>query len=362
MQGVLNYTSSMSLRRRTPILLLCLALIAGCATTLPDDAPKQVLIPLLYATDRNVDLSDDASSFYGSDRGELSFGMATVALSPRKEGDSPFADWSRWQPRSDAAHNRNELLTVAPLDHGSFNSRLDRSVILYVHGFRRDFDIAAMDLALVVYEADLRSVPVFFSWPSGNSVLGYAGDTTNARWATNDLRDTLKLLLNQPSVDTVHIAAHSLGGNGLLDALERLSQDDEARIDKIGEVILASPDIDTGLFRREYLPMLRRVGSRTTLYITENDVPLQASQRVNRNNRLGDASSEIFIAEGIETVVFSDVVTFMNSHDAIVEIGNVQADLHYLLEDRLGASERPTLEAVDTEDGRYWRAQPYSAQ
>jgi len=52
----------------------------------------------------------------------------------------------------------------------------------------------------------------------------------------------------------------------------------------------------------------------------------------------------------------------MNSHDAIVEIGNVQADLHYLLEGRLGASERPTLEAVDTEDGRYWRAQPYSAE
>jgi len=329
---------------------------------LPDDVPKQVLIPLLYATDRNIDLSEDAPSFYGSDRGELSFGMTTVALSPRKEGDSPFSDWSRWQPRNNAAYNRSELLTVVPLDRGSFDTRLDRSVILYVHGFRRDFDIAAMDMALVVYGANLHSVPVFFSWPSGNSVLGYAGDTTNIRWATNDLRDTLKYLLNQPSVDTVHIAAHSLGGNGLLDALERLSQDDEAQIDKIGEVVLASPDIDTGLFRREYLPMLRRVGSRTTLYITENDVPLQASQRVNRSNRLGDASAEIFIEEGIETVVFSDVVTFMNSHDAIVEIGNVQADLHYLLEDRLGASERPTLEAVDTEDGRYWRAQPYSAE
>jgi esterase/lipase superfamily enzyme len=352
----------MSLHHQPSLLFLCLAFLAGCATNLPDHAPKQVLIPLLYATDRNVDLSAGASSFYGSDRGELSFGMTTVALSPRKKGDSPFADWSRWQPRSDAAYNRNELLTVAPLDRGSFSERLGRSVILYVHGFRRDFNIAAMDLALVVYGADLRSVPIFFSWPSGNSVLGYAGDTTNARWATNDLRDTLRYLLNQPSVDTVHIAAHSLGGNGLLDALERLSQEDGVRIDKIGEVILASPDIDTGLFRREYLPLLRRVGSRTTLYITENDVPLQASQRVNRNNRLGDASSEIFIEDGIETVVFSDVVTFMNSHDAIVEIGNVQADLHYLLEDRLGANERPTLEAVDTEDGRYWRAQPYPAQ
>ena len=350
----------MPLRHRTSFFLLCLTVLAGCVTTLPGDAPKQVLIPLLYATDRGIDPLGDTSSIYGVDRGDLSFGMATIALSPRKEGESPFADWSRWQPRSDASYNRNELLTVSPLDHASFDTRLGRSVILYVHGARRDFDLAAMDLALVVYEADLQSVPVFFSWPSGMSVLGYAGDATNMRWATNDLRDTLKHLLNQPSVDTVHIAAHSIGNSGLLDALERLSRDDEARIDKIGEVILASPDVDTGLFRREYLPMLRRICSRITLYATENDVPLQASQKVNRNYRLGDASSEIFIEDGIETIVFSDVVTFMNSHDAIIEIGNLQADLHYLLEDRLGAGERPNLEAVDAEQGRYWRAQPYS--
>ncbi len=347
---------------RPKFIILCLAALAGCVTTMPVDTPKQVLIPLLYATDRHVDLSTDASSFYGTDRGGLAYGKTTVALSPRKEGESPFADWSRWQPRSDASRNRNELLSVSPLDREAFSAEVDRSVFLYIHGFRRDFNIAAIDLALVVYEADLHSVPVFFSWPSGNSVLGYAGDRTNMRWATNDLRDTIKLLLSLPTVDTVHIAAHSLGSSGLLDALERLSHDDDARIDKIGEVILASPDVDSDLFRREHLPVLRSIGSRVTLYATDNDVPLQTSQRVNRNDRLGDASTEIFIEEGIETVVFSDVVTFMNSHDAIVEIGAVQADLHHLLEGRLGADERPTLEAVDTERGRYWRALPFSAQ
>ena len=106
--------------------------------------------------------------------------------------------------------------------------------------------------------------------------------------------------------------------------------------------------------------MLRKLGVRATLYATENDVPLQASQAVNRYKRLGDARAEIFIDSGIETVVYSDVVTFFNSHDAIVEIGDLQADLHYLLEEGLGASERPTLAAVDTEQGRYWRARPYA--
>ncbi|MDX1509134.1 MAG: alpha/beta hydrolase [Woeseiaceae bacterium] len=353
----------MKILHRHFLVLSGLMALAGCASTLPDETPEQVLVPLFYVTDRATDTADDPPSIYGSERGQVQFGRAKVALSPRKEGESPFADWSRWEPRANGSRHRNELATLSPLDPASFDAELrtampvehGRSVFLYVHGFRRDFDVAAIDLASVVYEADLQSLPVLFSWPSGTSVLGYAGDASSVRWATNDLRDTIRHLLELPDVDTLHLAAHSLGNVGLLEALVRLSRDPDARLDKIGEIVLASPDVDTGLFQREYMDPLRSIGARVTLYVTENDVPLQASQRVNRHERLGDASTEIFIGDGIETVVFSDVVTFMNSHDAIVEIGNVQADIHYLLEERLGASERPSLEAVDTEDGRYWR-------
>ena len=119
-----------------------------------------------------------------------------------------------------------------------------------------------------------------------------------------------------------------------------------------------SPDVDAGLFQRDYFPPLLKLGARVTLYATDNDIPLQASERVNRFRRLGDAKADIFIGEGIETVVFADIVTFMNSHDAVVEIGDLQADLHYLLVDRLGADERPTLTSIDTDRGRYWRVRP----
>ena len=124
-------------------------------------------------------------------------------------------------------------------------------------------------------------------------------------------------------------------------------------------MILASPDVDADLFRRDFLPLLRKLGVRVTLYTTDSDVPLQASYRVNGVQRLGDAKSEIFIADGVETIVYSDVVTILNSHDAHVEIGDVQADLHFLIAKGLGATERPTLVSVDTEQGRYWRAQPF---
>jgi len=350
--------------------LILLSLLAGCATSVPDNAPLQVLVPVLYATNRNLDDSVATDLSYTSARAPVSFGAASVALSPRKEGESPFADWTRWQPRPDAAQSRNELLGVSPLDASTFGAKLNtvagmgeaRPVLLYVHGFRRDFEIVAVETAAIAYETDFDGMAMFFSWPSSNSVFGYVSDTTNMRWAAADLADTLKYLLDHDAVSTVHVIAHSLGANGLLEALDDLSRDEAARNDKLGEIVLSSPDVDSDLFRRDFLPMLRELGVRVTLYATDSDVPLQTSHAVNRVERLGDAKSAIFIADGVETIVYSDVVTILNSHDAHVEIGDVQADLHYLIADGLGANERPTLQSVDTDLGRYWRAQPYAQQ
>lgn len=349
------------------VILLAAAIAGGCATQQPVNTPAQVLVPVYYATNRNLLPNEGLEEgFYGDDRGEMRFGRTMVAISTRKEGDSPFADWSRWEPRMDAPRDRNELLSTSRVDATNFADMLaaasdadsDRSILLFVHGFRRSFDVVATEVATIAFKTNTRGIPMFFSWPSANSTLGYASDVSSIRWAAADLRDTLKYLLSQESITTVHVVAHSLGGDGLLTALENLSRDDTARVDKLGEIVLASPDVDAGLFQRNYLPGLRQLGARVTLYATDNDVPLQASQRINRYPRLGDAKAEIFIGEGIETIVFADIVTFMNSHDAVVEIGDLQADLHYLLEERLGANERPTLTSVDTDKGRYWRVQP----
>ena len=350
------------------IALILLSPLAGCVTPLPQDVPLQVMVPVLYATDRSA--ADDAATglTYSSSRGPISYGSASIALSTRKQGQSPFADWSRWQARREGTQNRNEVVQLEALDSQAFASLLDneaasagaRDVLLYVHGFRRDFEIVAVETAAIAYETNVDAIPMFFSWPSSNSVFGYVSDTTNMRWAAADLRDMLHFLLAQDGVGSVHILAHSLGGNGLLEALDGLSRDKNANIGKLGEIVLASPDVDTDLFRREFLPVLRKLGVRVTLYATDSDFPLQTSQRVNRVRRLGDAKSEIFIADGVETVVYSDVVTFFNSHDAHVEIGDVQADLHYLIAEGRGAADRPTLEPVDTDQGRYWRAQPYT--
>ena len=340
-------------------------LLAGCATHAPVEGPVQVLIPVYYATNRSpLSSEDDDPGYYSDERGNLSFGKTLVALSTRKEGKSPFVDWARWEARTSEPRNRNELLAAEPLDAELFGATLDaasaaegdRSVLLFIHGFRRSFEIVATEVAAITLETNIGGVPMFFSWPSANSSLGYSADVNSMRWSAADLRETLKFLLARESISKVHVIAHSLGGDGLLTALEDLSRDDAARVDKLGEIVLASPDVDAGLFRRDYWPALQALGIRVTLYATNNDVPLQASEVVNRYRRLGDAKAEIFIGDGVETIVYSDVVTFMNSHDAVVEITDVQADLHYLLVEGRGADERPTVTSVETDRGRYWRA------
>ena len=42
--------------------LILLTLLAGCATQVPSDAPLQVLVPVLYATNRSPSAAEDGGA------------------------------------------------------------------------------------------------------------------------------------------------------------------------------------------------------------------------------------------------------------------------------------------------------------
>lgn len=349
--------------RRPGLLVVALAIVTGgCATTGQNGAPLQILVPVFYATDRDVNDNADADNFYGDGRAEVTAGLATVALSTRKQGKAWFADWTRWQPRIDGIRNRNELIAVEPMSAGDFESQLlsraantgDRSVLVYIHGYSRRFDEAATNAAIVAFEMNLQSVPMMYSWPADGSIFDYRDDVESVDWATEHLREFLQRLAAQDGVETVHILAHSLGNRGFLNALADIdSSNTEAW--RFGEIVLMAPDVDVQRFQNEYLPVLRRIESRVTLYASETDFPLRTSRRINNGDRLGDAKAGILIAKPIETVVVSDVVNVFNGHVPHLHIAEVQDDLHFLINERKSADERPTLTPATTDQGRYWR-------
>ena len=107
------------IRRFTPVaapvlLALCAITAAGCATRPVDDIPLQVMVPLVYVTDRILDGDTRPARYYGGGRGQPQAGTASVAVSTLGSGTSAFADWRRWEPRLEGARNEDELVSIKP--------------------------------------------------------------------------------------------------------------------------------------------------------------------------------------------------------------------------------------------------------
>ena len=347
-------------------------IVAACVSSPPrptQSVPPQILVPVLYATDRVVEDPSDPEKYFGSGNANLSFGVATVALSTRKQGATRVADWSRWEARDTDATNRNELLSVDPMAKGAFDQLLDRnaadsddrSVLVYIHGYSRKFKTAAKNLAILAYEIDLRGVPVLYSWPSKGTPLAYEEDGVSLQQSTAHLQAFLRELVTERDVDTVHIAAHSMGNRGLLKALVELVENQDVNENwRFGEIVLFAPDVSEAAFRRNYLPLLRSLESRITLYVSGVDLPLRMSANKNSSKRIGDANERVFIGEGVETVDLTPVTQAIGAHSAYRGNSELQMDLYYLINRRLAADDRPTLDPVDSESGRYWSAREAS--
>lgn len=354
----------MSGYRKLCLLLMMQGLLSACASLESSDIPQHVLVPVYFMTDRNILPDEFSPAIFGEDRGEFVQGITQVALTTRRNTESQLADPARWQAYQ-AERNRDEMLSTDILDSEDFFEAVFSgnpsppeadSVVLYIHGYNRSYESAVLDTADLIYEINLQSPLILYSWPSAGSILAYASDLVNVDWSTFYLNELLLNLLDLQDISKIHILAHSMGNRALLNSLKYLSDSGQiVDIDKIGQVVMLAPDIDTEIFARDYLPILRDLAEGITLYANAKDVPLQTSNRVNRYQRLGNARETVFTAPGMETVEISETVSIFNSHDAHLEIPQVQEDLHRLLNLQQMAPSRTTLSEVrDAANKPYW--------
>ncbi|MGB5677679.1 MAG: alpha/beta hydrolase [Gammaproteobacteria bacterium] len=341
--------------------------VGGCATAYKqaqdEPVPDSVDVQIFFATDRGVEDASDPAKYFGGSRGEMTYGIGTVAIKTKKSmtGHSTPSVWDR----SDFnASKSTELVDVDVMTLEELlrtitvrtNTSSDKSAIVYTHGYARKFEQAAGVLASVVYKINFQGIPVLYSWPSKGSATAYAGDLNDVEWTVPQFRDFLKQLAKQHDLDTIHLAAHSLGNRAFLRALIQLLDETELTTDwKFGEIILMAPDVDRDIFERDFAPVLAQTPSRVTLYVSSVDIPLRISRSVNLYSRVGDASDQPFIYPGFDTIDASDVAGVTSGHSYYRETPEVLEDLYYLIIERLGADDRPTLDPVYTEHGRYWK-------
>ena len=133
--------------------------------------------------------------------------------------------------------------------HISGRVGVNRDVLVFVHGFNTSFDEARARAAQIVADSRFGGVAVLFTWPTKQRLFGYASDKDSAMASRDALQALLQDISATPGVGKIHVLAHSMGGWLAMEALSQASIAGNRDLGgRLGEVMLASPDIDMDVF------------------------------------------------------------------------------------------------------------------
>lgn len=123
--------------------------------------------------------------------------------------------------------------------------------LVFVHGYRTGFDGAVYRLTQIAHDSGFKGTPVLFSWASGGRTVDYVYDNNSATAARDSLENTLRLVAGA-GAKRIDIIAHSMGTWVTMEALRQLAiSNDRTLGGKLGDVVLASPDVDVDVFKAQ---------------------------------------------------------------------------------------------------------------
>jgi esterase/lipase superfamily enzyme len=277
------------------------AIAAGCSSrpygtlVVGPSAPGASQVDLLVATTRAPVLEPPGVMFGGSRGRGLDFADIVVSIPPagaRQPGDVTLPSSLPANPERDFAILRADRMDLAQAK-ANFDARIKRTpgrrVLIFVHGFNTRFEEAVYRFAQIVHDARVDVAPVLFTWPSGGNVTDYVYDRDSAVYSRDAFEVVLQALVKDPNVESISILAHSMGNYLAIESLRQMSIRDRGLSPKIRDVMLASPDIDVDVFRRQIAEIdAGPRPARFTLFIARDDRALGLSSFLARDStRLG---------------------------------------------------------------------------
>ncbi|WP_244622017.1 alpha/beta hydrolase [Neomesorhizobium albiziae] len=130
-----------------------------------------------------------------------------------------------------------------------------RQVLIFVHGYNNTYAAAVFRFAQIVHDSGTDAAPILFAWPSRARVVDYLYDKESANYSRRALEDLILQATGSPDVDDVTILAHSMGTWLAAEALRGVAMREKSVPAKVKNVVLASPDIDIDVFRRQFIEM-----------------------------------------------------------------------------------------------------------
>lgn len=153
-----------------------------------------------------------------------------------------------------------------------------RDVLLYVHGFNTGVEEARFRLAQIVADGRFSGVPALFTWNSRGGLFNYESDKEAATVSRDALEKLVVDLSRTPGIGRIHVLAHSMGAWLTMETLRGVAQAGHPDLDgKLGEVMLAAPDIDLNVFRQQVARLDPR---HVSIFIASNDRALSLSSRI----------------------------------------------------------------------------------
>lgn len=297
------------------VLAACVLLLAGCG-----GRPQGVLavhegqvradadVKILVATTRSAK-GASRGELFGGERGRgLKFADIHIAIPSdkvRKIGEVQWPSRMPANPKTDFVTTRAKIMDLKPalsLFHQRLKKTKHRSVLLFVHGYNTRFEEAVYRFAQIVHDSKTPALPLLFTWPSRGQLLAYTYDRESANYSRDALEAVLQHLSKDKAVKEISILAHSMGNWVTLEALRQMAIRDKRISIKIKNVMLAAPDVDTDVFRRQ----IASIGDKRppfTLFVSQDDRALALSRRVWGNTaRVGaiDPSKEPYRSEFVK--------------------------------------------------------------
>ncbi|MEZ5839317.1 MAG: alpha/beta fold hydrolase [Hyphomicrobiales bacterium] len=159
-------------------------------------------------------------------------------------------------------------------------------ILVYIHGFNVPFEEAVRRGAQIAFDFGFPGEVVAFSWPSDGSLVGYNADREDAYWSVKYAEEFFRKLHARVGNKRVHVVAHSMGSQVLLQSLRLIAYRNAAE-PMFETVILAAPDFDAGLFSEQIAAEIRPLAANWVIYTSEKDGALNISSTINAVERLG---------------------------------------------------------------------------
>lgn len=291
-------------------------------------AKDKTRFPILYATNRLPASEENKEPYYLSQRGNtVQLGIAGIEVA---EGGKTWDDITHLE-ESSARNKKKVLLEVVDveeygiLDHSPtvftdrpkddikgqanelFLSELrsqmeqtdSKDVFVFVHGYNVNFENPLLMTVQLWHYLGCKGSFISYGWPATTQGTAYLKDLDTASMSARELRIFLDFLAEQEEINQIHILGYSAGTRLVTQALYQkalqmtnVPEKEALAKTKLGTVILASSDMDRGLFGSYLRDGQLNILKKMYLYSSSKDMILGASQAIHFAPRMGQTIKE----------------------------------------------------------------------